>query len=105
MRTKESYMVRLFAKMHTIFQELENEDKEKNLFEPKLFEDDKEIFNLSLLITLVMTSPTLRSTLRNNVDWNEMNKVNWDDLIKGNRSDIDKEASSSDKEEGGSNTD
>ena len=82
LRTHETYMVPLFAKVQTLFNELNEEDKDKGLFDPKLFEDDKEIFNLSLLITIVLTSPVLRSTLRNKVDWKELMKVNWDELMK-----------------------
>ena len=82
LRTHETYMVPLFAKVQTLFNELNEEDKDKGLFDPKLFEDDKEIFNLSLLITIVLTSPVLRSTLRNKMDWKELMKVNWDELMK-----------------------
>ena len=53
---------------------VQKEDEEKKLFEPKLFESDKEMFNLSLLVTVVLTNPRLRSALRNEVDWKSFTK-------------------------------
>lgn len=70
-RTNKDYFLPLFGKVQTLVEQLRKED----VFEPKLFESDKELFNLSLIVTVVLTNPTLRSTLRNGVEWETFTKV------------------------------
>ena len=78
LRTREEYYNRLFNKVMGILECLRSEDEEQKLFDPKLFETEKELMNLTLIITVMLTNPVSRQILRNRVDWDDFMKIRED---------------------------
>lgn len=79
-RSTEEYFLPLFKKIKELVDHLDNEDKSNMLFKPALFEEEKEIRNLALIVTLILTNPSLRTALKSDIDFNCLTKVTLKDV-------------------------